>query len=73
MYYTSGILDQSCGTGLDHAIAAVGYGSDNGQEYWIIRNSWGSSWGEEGYIRVAIEDGEGICGIQMGSFYPTTN
>jgi len=46
MYYTSGILTKSCGTGLDHAIAAVGYGVENGQEYWIIRNSWSTSWGE---------------------------
>lgn len=73
MYYSSGVLTKSCGTGLDHAIAAVGYGSDNGQEYWIIRNSWAASWGEEGYIRMAIEEtGAGVCGVQMESYWPET-
>jgi hypothetical protein len=70
--YTSGILDSTaCGTSLDHAVAAVGYGSEGGQEYYIVRNSWGSSWGEEGYVRIAAVDGAGICGIQMDSLWPT--
>jgi C1A family cysteine protease len=63
--YTSGILNtKECGTQLDHAVAAVGYGTENGQDYYIVRNSWGPSWGEEGYIRIAAIDGAGICGIQ---------
>jgi C1A family cysteine protease len=73
MYYTSGIVDSSagCGTSLDHAITAVGYGSENGVEYYIIRNSWGSSWGESGYIRLAVEEsGSGVCGIQQVSVWP---
>merc|ERR1719454_2063172 len=70
--YSSGILDSTaCGTNLDHAVAAVGYGSDAGQEYYIVRNSWGASWGEEGYVRIAAVDGDGICGIQMESLWPT--
>jgi C1A family cysteine protease len=45
--YTSGILDSTkCGTNLDHAVAAVGYGTENGVEYYIVRNSWGANWGE---------------------------
>ena len=45
--YTSGILDSTkCGTSLDHAVAAVGYGTENGVEYYIVRNSWGANWGE---------------------------
>lgn len=62
--YQSGILDSyDCGTSLDHAVSAVGYGSENGQEYFIVRNSWGNDWGEAGYIRIAAVEGQGICGI----------
>ena len=72
--YKSGILNSStCGTKLDHAVVAVGYGNASGQDYYIVRNSWGSSWGESGYIRIAAVDGAGICGIQLDSRYPTTN
>jgi len=72
--YTGGILDSSkCGTSLDHAVAAVGYGSENGEEYYLVRNSWGSSWGESGYIKIAAKAGKGICGIQQISLYPLTN
>jgi C1A family cysteine protease len=76
MYYTGGVVTQSqcSGTGLDHAIAAVGYGTENGQEYYIVRNSWGTSWGESGYIRIATQDsGKGVCGIQQVSVWPDTN
>jgi len=72
--YTSGILNSTaCGTTLDHAVLAVGWGSENGQEYWIIKNSWSSSWGENGFIRLAIVDGLGICGVQTSPLYPTAN
>jgi len=70
--YKSGILDSTaCGTNLDHAVAAVGYGSENGEDYYIVRNSWGKSWGEQGYVRIAAVDGAGICGIQKQSLWPT--
>jgi len=72
--YTGGVLNTSaCGTSLDHAITAVGYGSANGQDYYIVRNSWGASWGDHGYINIAAVDGAGICGIQQISVWPTTN
>jgi len=72
--YTGGILDStSCGTNLDHAVTAVGYGSESGKDYYIVRNSWGASWGEQGYIRIAAVSGAGICGIQEESLYPSTN
>jgi len=72
--YHSGILNTSaCGTNLDHAVAAVGYGTEGGQDYYIVRNSWGASWGDQGYIKIAAVEGKGICGIQMGSLYATTN
>jgi KDEL-tailed cysteine endopeptidase len=72
-FYTSGILNsKSCGTNLDHGVAAVGYGVDTSKgEYYIVRNSWGASWGNKGYVNIAIVDGQGICGIQMQPSYPT--
>jgi len=72
-FYSGGILNsKACGTNLDHGVVAVGYGVDStGKAYYIVRNSWGSSWGVKGYINIAIVDGEGICGIQMEPVYPT--
>lgn len=72
--YRSGILNSaSCGTNLDHAITAVGYGNDGGVDYYIVRNSWGAGWGDQGYIKIAAVDGVGICGIQQVSVWPTTD
>merc|ERR1711970_17644 len=45
----------------DHAVAVVGYGTENGVDYWLIKNSWGPQWGENGYIK--LERGSGMCGI----------
>jgi len=72
--YTSGVLDStSCGTNLDHAVTAVGYGTEGGKDYYLVRNSWGASWGEQGYIKIAAVKGVGICGIQQISVYPKTD
>ena len=46
---------------LDHAVLAVGYGTDGGKDYWTVKNSWGPKWGEDGYFR--IKRGSGTCGI----------
>ena len=65
-HYTGGIINSSaCGTGLDHAITAGGFSkTSDGGAYYIVRNSWGSSWGESGYVRIAAtSSGPGICGI----------
>ena len=74
-FYKRGVFDhpERCGTDLNHAITVVGYSnladSDEGP-YWIVRNSWGEDWGEDGYIRIAIRDGEGVCGINMEVTFP---
>ena len=71
--YTGGILNSTaCGTSLDHGVLAVGYGTENGQAYYLVKNSWGSSWGDNGYVKIANNgDGAGICGIQMAAVRPT--
>jgi len=72
--YTGGIITgTSCGTQLDHGVLAVGYGTENGTDYYIVKNSWTAQWGEQGYVRIGIEDGAGVCGIQSQPSYPTTN
>jgi len=60
-----------CGTNLDHGVLAVGYGEENGVQYINVKNSWGSSWGDQGYIKIAVADGAGICGINQAASYPT--
>ena len=70
--YKSGIFNSaSCGTNLDHAVIVVGWGTSGTTEYWTVRNSWGTSWGERGYIRMDITSGAGICGVQSQPLYPT--
>ena len=72
-FYSGGILNSpSCGTDLDHAVIAVGYGVDQTKgEYYIVRNSWGPTWGLNGYVNIAGgKDGNGVCGIQMDAAYP---
>lgn len=61
-----------CGTELNHGVATVGYGSQGGKKYWIVRNSWGTEWGEGGYIKIerGIDEPEGRCGIAMEASYP---
>jgi len=74
-FYNKGILNsRKCGTSLDHAVTAVGYGTENGLDYLIVRNSWTASWGEEGHIRIAIpKNNAGVCGILLDSVRPTTD
>ena len=73
--YSGGILDSaSCGTSLDHGVLAVGYGEENGQKYWLVKNSWGTTWGDKGYVKIARSDSTndaGICGIAMDPSFPS--
>ena len=70
--YQSGILDDGakCGTQLDHAVTVVGWGTEGSTDYWIVKNSWSTTWGEDGYVRLAIQDGIGVCGVQQDPVYP---
>lgn len=72
--YGGGILSGFCFMDLNHAVTAVGYGQNNGHEYWLIKNSWGEDWGESGYARMerGSSDKRGTCGIAMDASYPQT-
>ncbi|XP_056132803.1 procathepsin L [Lampris incognitus] len=71
LFYSSGIYEEpNCNpNNLSHAVLLVGYGSEKGQDYWLIKNSWGTSWGEGGYMRM-IRDGSNTCGIASYALYP---
>ena len=71
--YTGGVItSEDCGTNLDHAVLAVGYGTTwDGIDYFIVKNSWGTSWGELGYVRIGTKSTNelGICGILTRPVY----
>lgn len=72
--YKSGVFTGTCGTKLDHGVLVVGYGSENGNDYYLVKNSWATSWGDAGYIRLArgptYNNGDGQCGILLQGSYP---
>lgn len=75
-YYQSGIFTaDGCGTDMNHAVTMVGYGAEaaDGSKYWIIKNSWGTSWGEQGYMRLEKDlpySNQGACGVAIDASYP---
>jgi len=70
--YKSGVLDStSCGTNLDHGVLVVGYGTDgaSAKDYWKVKNSWGKTWGESGFLRMVRD--KNMCGLALQPSYPT--
>jgi C1A family cysteine protease len=71
--YKSGVFSAPCGTNLDHGVLAVGYGTKDGLGYYKVKNSWGPSWGDGGFIylqRIVANQPEGQCGILSVVSYP---
>lgn len=66
--YKGGIMDFDCGNNLDHAVLLVGFGTEDGVDYWKLKNSWGTSWGEDGYFRLVR--GKDMCGLADCASYP---
>lgn len=68
--YKSGVFDDdSCSADLNHGVVAVGYGSVNSKDYWNLKNSWGTSWGDDGYMKISRN--KKMCGIGSEQSYPT--
>eukprot|EP00602_Paraphysomonas_sp_CaronLab_P000031 CAMPEP_0185026086 /NCGR_PEP_ID=MMETSP1103-20130426/9853_1 /TAXON_ID=36769 /ORGANISM="Paraphysomonas bandaiensis, Strain Caron Lab Isolate" /LENGTH=310 /DNA_ID=CAMNT_0027559545 /DNA_START=155 /DNA_END=1087 /DNA_ORIENTATION=+ len=69
--YGSGVFSGKCGQRVDHGVLVVGYGTDpdSGLDYWKIKNSWGTSWGEQGYLRIEKSDAD-RCGVLDAPSYP---
>jgi KDEL-tailed cysteine endopeptidase len=74
-FYSSGVLKTGCGASLDHAVLAVGYTKVGVLEAFIVKNSWGTDWGEQGYVYIwdqaSVNGGKGVCGILSQPMIPT--
>ena len=76
-FYAGGVIKKFCGDNLDHGVLAVGYDTVNGVEAFIVKNSWGGSWGDSGYVHIATDStpnkGNGVCGILAQPLVPVNN
>jgi len=70
-FYKSGVYhDHKCSrVHLDHGVLVVGYGTEDGKDYWLVKNSWGATWGDKGYIKMA-RNRRNACGIATQASYP---
>ena len=68
--YHSGVITSGCGTRLDHGVLAVGYGTENGQDYFLVKNSWSAAWGDQGYVKIGASN---VCGILQQPSRPQTD
>jgi len=65
MHYQGGIYEHDHGDNLGgHAVKIVGYGTENGKDFWIVQNSWGPKWGENGFFRIAV----GQCEFEANAY-----
>jgi len=67
--YAGGVYTAACGTSLDHGVLVVGYGTSGGIDYWKVKNSWGPSWGDAGYILIE-KSSANSCGVLSAASYP---
>jgi len=70
LYSTGVITSSGCGQQLDHGVTAVGYGTEGSNDYFLVRNSWGASWGDQGYVKIGASSSN-VCGILSQPSFPT--
>ena len=70
-FYESGILsgESNCPTALDHGVVVVGLEESGEKPYWLVQNSWGAWWGDQGFIKLAVEEGDGVSGMNTAAEY----
>jgi cathepsin L len=69
MHYQGGVYRPTAFSGLDHGVLLVGYGTENGTDYWLVKNSWGTTWGLNGYVKIARNQNN-AAGIASYAVYP---